>query len=374
MSFRTLRRWLVAVATTLLIVVGLVACGGSDSESASETAGVGEATTDSASTDASEGAPAVEFVSHETKLKRCTPEPEPGSYTIGWSSPLDSNESLHTMARAMQLETEALGGKFILEDAAGDPDKQVATIQRLINEDADAIVVSPLDPGAVKPVLEQARKAGIQVIGHEVETASPNLPPGYDAQVVQERDRLAYLAAQEMAELVPQGSEIGQINFAVPVPSLEYYTERVKYWAEQFGLKPVAVALDPKGEIAGGEEAMSQLLSEAPDIAGLIAYNDESGTGARSVIRSQGKDIPVVTQNGGDLAYSSIESGVLQASSQIGITGVGICLVRGAYNLLNGEEVPPTVRGLDEPVLLDEDNIDEVPTWDEILEERFGTK
>jgi ribose transport system substrate-binding protein len=299
-------------------------------------------------------------------------EPERGDLTIGFASALDANETVNYEGRAIKLETERLGGRYILADAAGDPDKQVSDIERLIAQRVDAIIVFPLDANALTPVLSRAEEAGIPVVGIEANVESKEAAEGYDTQVWQRRDFMSYLQAKEAARIMPPGAKFGQVGFAVPVPTIEKQVERARHWAEQFGLASLGRVDNQTDDIAGGEKAMTELFGQYPDMQGLIAYNEESATGAQAAARQQGKrDMPLIGNNGGSLGFESVRSGRISATVQIQVPDVGRFTTWAAYLLAQGKEVPPVVM-TGEPKVVNPETVESVQTWEQSLQERYG--
>lgn len=347
-------------------LAGFAAACGDDDSGGSETTADGTTATEGG--DAAE----VEFVSIEQEVDECYVEPEDGDLTIGFSNPLDANETVNFEARAMQLEVEELGGKFINQDAGGDPDKQVSDIEQLVAQEVDALVVFPLDAKAVTPALKKAQDAGIPVLGIEMNLDSTDPGPGVDTQIWQGRDYASYLQAQAAAELMEPGATFAQIGFAVPVPTIEKSVERAAFWAEEYGLMTGPRADNQTDDIAGGEEAMTEILGQNPDIQGLIAYNEESATGAAAATRQQGSDIPLVGNNGGSLGFQSVEAGTIDATVKFQVPDIGRCAVWGAYDLAQGTDVPETVIA-PQPALITSETIADVPTWEDTLNERYGS-
>jgi ribose transport system substrate-binding protein len=358
-------RRVLALLALLATVVVLAACGDSDSD---------EGDSGDAGTTTTAQVADVEFTgSVQEGLEQCYPEPRREALTIGHANAVDANEALNAQARGMKLETERLGGTFINADSGGDIDKQVSDIERMVAQRVDALIVFPLDPKALAPALRKAEAAGIPVVGVEVVLDDVDPGPGYDTQVWMQRDYSAYLQAQAAAGLLEPGSTIAQIGLGVPTPSTEFAVERATYWAEQFGLEPLGRAdnPNPSGDVTGGEQAMTEILGQYPDVEGIISFNEESATGAASAARAQGIDIPIVGQNGGSLGYGSVESGKIDATVQYQNADVGICAARGAYDLAQGVEVPKAVIP-GELKVITRDNVAEVPTVDDVLRERFG--
>lgn len=356
---RSWKRRLLLVAAPLILAIIVAACGGDDDD-------------DNGAMDDAPEVAEVEFTgSPEQEVETTYPEPEPEDLTIGFSNPLDANESVNFEGRAMKLEVEELGGEFVNVDAEGDVDKQVGDVERLVAQQVDAMIVFPLDAQALNPALRRAENAGIPTVGIEVDLDSTD-PGPVDTQVWQGRDRMAFLQAQAAAELLPADGTFAQMGFAVAVPSIEKFVERAAFWAEQFGLESVGRVDNPSDDIAGGEQAMTEILGQFPDIDGLIAYNEESATGANAAVRAQGvEDLPLIGGNGGSLGFSSLESGRIDATVQIPAPDVGRQAAWAAYDLAQGTEVPETVVA-GEPKVITQETIDEVPTWEETLNDRYG--
>lgn len=370
-----LRKRIVAMALLALLLTVAVAACGSDSSSTDEGTESAPESTEGAPESTGggdESIPDIAFTGFESKLPKCYADPKAEPLKIGYASPSEVNEATATLAKVIENEVKELGGTLVKEDAKSEPDRQVTQIQRLFASGVDALIVFPVDPSAVAAVMKQGEASGIPVLAINADNNQADPGPGYDTQVLWKAGEAGYLDAKHMAELVPQGSEVAQMKLIVPVGVIERLIGEAKHYAEEFGLKPVALVSNETDDIAGGEKAMSGLLGESPNIKGLMAYNDESATGAYAAARSQGKEIALLGGNGGALAYSSIESGKIDGSHQYPIVDIGRCAVKGAYDLAQGTKVPIAV-GPGEVKVLDEETIGEDPTWDEQIEEIYGT-
>ena len=356
------------LAVVLALTLGLAACGGDDEEEPEAT----PAPTATAEEPAEE-APEVEFTgSIEEDVPVGYDEPEEGEYRLGFLNPLQGNEFLNTLGRSMRLETERLGGTLVELDAAGDVDRQVSQFEQLVAQRVDGIFAFPLDPASVEPALTRAKAAGIPVITIDLNFESTEDIGEFDSQILQRRDEAAYLGAREMASRLDEGASVATIDFAIQVPSIVYSVERARHWAEQFGLEVLGNASNPSDDIAGGERAMTELLGNFPDLNGVIGYNDPSAIGAAAAARAQGRrDLVFGGQNGGSDALEAIRAGRLTYTAKLDPPSMGKFAAWGLYNLLQGNEVPKTVKA-EEPQIVTQDNIDDVQSWSEQLEEEYG--
>jgi ribose transport system substrate-binding protein len=358
------RRLLCMLVAVFALALALGACGGDDDDGGNGGGGGG-----------GDGAAAqeVEFTgSLELDVPEGYEEPESGNLRLGFLNPLGANEFLSTLGQAMRLETERLGGELVELDAEGDVNTQVSQFNQLIAQDLDGIAVFALDPGALAPAVRRANRAEIPLVTIDLNFESTTELSGFDSQVWQRRDEAAFLGAQHMASQIDEGADIATIDFAVQVPSIVFSIERAEHWATEFGLNVVGNASNPSDDIAGGEEAMTELIGNFPDIAGVIAYNDPSAIGAASAARAQGRtDLVFGGQNGGSDALEALQAGRLDYSVKLDPPSMGKAFAWGLYNLNQGKEVPPTVKA-GPPKLVTQDNVDQVQSWEEELQAEYG--
>jgi ribose transport system substrate-binding protein len=356
---------LVALVALFAVATALGACGDDDDGGSGGDSGGGGGSSEVAD---------VPFTgSLELDVPEGYPEPKPGQLRLGFLNPLKANEFLNTLGRAMQLETEKLGGEFVELDAKGDVNTQVSQFNQLIAQKLDGIAVFALDPGSVAPAVKRAKAAGIPLVTIDLNFESTTDIDGFDSQVWQRRDEAAYLGAREMASQVGNGADVATIDFAVKVPSIVYSIDRANFWAQKFGLNVLGNASNPTDDIAGGEKAMTELLGKFPDITGVIGYNDPSAIGAASAARAQGnRDLTFGGQNGGSDALEAIRAGRLSYTAKLDPPSMGKAFAWGLYDINQGTDVPKTVKA-GKPELVTDDNVDQVKSWDEQLEEEYGS-
>jgi ribose transport system substrate-binding protein len=362
---RRLGAMLVVLVALFAVATALGACGDDDDGSSGGDSGGGGGSSDVAD---------VPFTgSLELDVPEGYPEPKSGQLRLGFLNPLKANEFLNTLGRAMQLETEKLGGEFVELDAKGDVNTQVSQFNQLIAQKLDGIAVFALDPGSVAPAVKRANAADIPLVTIDLNFESTTDIDGFDSQVWQRRDEAAYLGAREMASQVGNGADVATIDFAVKVPSIVYSIDRANFWAKKFGLGVLGNASNPTDDIAGGEKAMTELLGKFPDISGVIGYNDPSAIGAASAARAQGnRDLTFGGQNGGSDALEAIRAGRLSYTAKLDPPSMGKAFAWGLYDLNQGTNVPKTVKA-GKPELVTQDNVDQVKSWDEQLEEEYGS-
>lgn len=68
---------------------------------------------------------------------------------------------------SMKAMIEAAGDIYISADAQSSSDKQIADINSLIAQGADALIIVPQDPSAIVPAVEAASRQGIPVVAYD---------------------------------------------------------------------------------------------------------------------------------------------------------------------------------------------------------------
>lgn len=285
--------------------------------------------------------------------------------TVGFLIPNGAVEVLSALGRAMDAAVKAQGGKVITYDAQAQPDKQVTQMQQLVDRGVNAIVVWPLDAKALDPVIRSASAKGIPVIGMEV-NPDPNGDIGqFTTQVTTGADQVGFNSAREMARVSPS-AEVAIAGFVVPVPSIRAQTEAMGQWAKKFGLKVVAEVENQTDDVAGGMTAAGGALAQNPNIAGVLAYSDQTAIGAALAARESGRQIQTIGTNGGSDAFEAIKQGRLHATLQFPIATWAQQLTRAAYSavLSPNTKLPKTVYPEVLPLITAE-NVSQAKTFDE---------
>lgn len=339
------------VAVGAAAALALTGCSsGSSSSTASASAPAGSAAASAGSSDSGAVLGAANIASvmaaytgPDSKLpKTFGPAAEDGALKIGWSSPNDGNELISRLGTAVEAATKAKGGTFVMYDAQADVGKQVGQIQQLVNDKVDAIVVWPLAAEALAPSLKLAKEAGIPVVAMEVAPDGSTELGDYTGQIIYGRDMMAYVTSNLMSQLFP-GGELAVVKFAVPVPSMIFYAERVTAYATEAGMKPVGTFDVATDTVAGGQEMAAPVLSKYPNLQSLISFNDPTAIGATAAARAASRELTAFGGNGEDAGIEAVKSGQLALTVQPPLDVWATELVNGAYLAKAGTEIPKTI-------------------------------
>jgi ABC-type sugar transport system substrate-binding protein len=228
-------------------------------------------------------------------------------FTIGCQNPVGpGNETTTVFCKGVQAEAAALGMKYIGLNDDLSVSKQVTNFNQLLAQGANAIVLYPLAPNALRASLSKANQQHVAVIGLNVTFTKSATAPGYNAQVWEGRG----------------------------------------------------------DDINGGQRAMSGLLGKYSKIDGVLAYNDPSAVGAYTAARSGGRTgIKIIGINGSSLALTALKAGHIAATIQVDAVGQGAQAAGAAYDVLTKQGLPLPHVVVREPRLITKSNIRTTSSW-----------
>ena len=76
----------------------------------------------------------------------------------------------NNIQKAMEEKVAELGWELIVQDAAGDANKQLSQVQDFITSKVDAIVIAPTNSAGSKSMVELADKAGIPMFTMDIKS------------------------------------------------------------------------------------------------------------------------------------------------------------------------------------------------------------
>jgi ribose transport system substrate-binding protein len=272
-------------------------------------------------------------------------------YVVGFSNPTDAQPVLQAFQAALIAAGKNLGIKVVPMDAQLNVQTQVSNIQQMVAEHMNGIIVFPLAPDTLNPVLNQAKQAGIKVLGYNAVIQPPakgaSIAP-YDANFDQGEDyQGTNLLAQYISQQIKgQGNVLG-IGIGAPVPSLQFMMQQYQadLKSSAGSVKWLETASNPTDDIAGGQKAAQEAVTKYQGkINAVMAYNDDSAIGAAIALKDADvKDPVIVGMNGDPQGVAAIQNG--QMSAMIDIVPWRQALIGAAMidQLLTGKSVPTWV-------------------------------
>jgi ribose transport system substrate-binding protein len=228
-------------------------------------------------------------------------------------------------------------------DCAFAPEAQIAALHRLRDEKPDAIISIPVANSAVAQAHRSVARAGIKLL--LLDNVPTGLLPGSDYVSLVSADNfgLGKIAAEFLAERLPQGASVGVLS----------------YHAEFFATNEREIAFDkwirinrPDVQLrvrkfervqTAGQDALS-LMADQPELGGLFVVWDTPAMEAVKALRRAGHQLPVVTVDLGreaaiDLASDGMIHGVAAQQPYL----QGLAVARTCILALLGKQTPDWV-------------------------------
>lgn len=191
--------------------------------------------------------------------------------------------------RGMKQAAEELGiDAVFLGPPTGDVAQQIAIIEDQISRGVDAIVISPNDDKAVKPVIQKAMKKGIEVF-----TWDSDAP---------DSERIFYVAAADdvgigemvidfIADEIGGKGKVGVMSGSLSAPNLNLHVKGVEEGAKKHpGIELVRPYIYNDDDQQKAIQGAIALLQRHPDLAAFACVNSPGVPGAARAVIQAGKE------------------------------------------------------------------------------------
>ncbi len=242
--------------------------------------------------------------------------------SIGVSMALFDDNFLTILRTSMQKEMKKDGVKSQIEDAKGDVSQQLQQVQNFIGQGVDAIIVNPVDTNAVKPIMDQATKAGIPLV-------FVNRRP--QAELT---DKMAYvgsdsiLAGRLQMEALAKAMN-GKGNVAILLGDLanESTRDRTKGVEEVVAKYPnIKIVQKQTAKFTRNDavDVVSNWMTSGEDIQAIASNNDEMAIGALQALGKNPNHILIAGVDGTPDALQMLKSGKMIATIFQDAKGQGV--------------------------------------------------
>jgi len=265
---------------------------------------------------------------------------------VSWSN--FQEERWKTDEAAIKAAIAAAGGKYIAADAQSSAQKQLADIESLIAQGANALIVLAQDSSAIAPAVQKAVDEGIPVVGYDRLIENPSaFYITFDNKEVGRMQARAVFAAKPFGNYAfIKGSSAdpnADFLFAGQMDVLKDALAAGK-------IKNVGEAYTDGWLPANAQKNMEQILTKANNkVDAVVASNDGTAGGAIAALAAQGLagSVPVSGQDGDHAALNRIALGtqtvsVWKDARQLGKRAAQIALLLAAGTKMS--EVPGVVK------------------------------
>lgn len=255
-----------------------------------------------------------------SSAQTCT-NPKPGALklkglVVGFSqSENEQNPFRATETASVRAAAKAAGVKRLLYTNANDNQaKQVADIQSMINQGAQALIVAPNDSTGLQPAFAQARAKGIPIVTIDRQTAGTACED-FITFLGSDFYRQGQRAAQALADATGGHAIIAEIQGGygntVESQRTDGFADVLKKYP---GMKIVATQT-ANWSATEAQNVMAQILLAHPDVNAVYAQADTMVMGAMTALRQAGKQhgVTIVSIDGTKDFVSAIANGTATA-------------------------------------------------------------
>lgn len=275
---------------------------------------------------------------------------------VGFSALMMSSEFFTDMSNQMQEYFEARGMQYSVADANGDPQTQIQTIENFVQMGMDYIICFVVDRVSISDALIRARQTGafVIVIGtvlDDKEAADVCISISqYESGVVE-----AELGAAWIEEHYPDAAD-GSVKVGILENS-----ENEDAVARCNGLKTIT-ELTKKAVIveehettqaegaAAGQNMAEMMLMNNPDLAVILTYGTDQGSGANEAAMANGsvnkETFAVFTIDTAEFIRGKVRESAQGTSVLRGTVMLGEGTPMTCYNLMDGSWMDRVVDGV----------------------------
>ena len=232
---------------------------------------------------------------------------------VSWSN--FQEERWKTDEAAMKEAIEAAGDSYISADAQSSAAKQLADVESLIAQGANALIILAQDAGAIGPAVEKAAAEGIPVVGYDRLIENPDA-----FYITFDNKEVGRMQARAVLAAMPEGN-YAFIKGSSADPNADFLfsgqMEVLKEAMDAGKIKNVGEAYTDGWKPENAQRNMEQILTTNNNkIDAVVASNDGTAGGVVAALAAQGLDgsVPVSGQDGDHAALNRVALGTQTVS------------------------------------------------------------
>lgn len=263
------------------------------------------------------------------------------SQSQGNENPFRAEETKSVREAAKSVHAK----RYLYTNAHSNEAKQVADVESMINQGAQALVIAPLNSTGLQPAFAQAAAKHIPIITIDRHTAG-TICTDYLTFMGSDFYKQGEIDARQLAKATHGHAVIAELQGAYG-NSVE--TARTKGFAHVIkkhpGMKIIA-AQTANWSTTDAQKVMSEILLAHPNVNAVYTQSDTMMFGALTAIRDAGKkagsQIKIVTIDGTKQGVQDIKDGLVYADDETN-PRFGPIAMKELQNWFDGKPVPQHV-------------------------------
>jgi len=235
---------------------------------------------------------------------------------VGFSqSENEQNPFRATETASVRAAAKAAGVKRLLYTNANDNEaKQVADIESMINQGAQALIVAPNDSTGLQPAFAQARAKGIPVVTIDRQTAG-TVCQDFIAFLGSDFYKQGERAAKALAQATGGKATIAEIQGGYGNTVESQRTDGFAAGLKAYPNMKIVAAQTGNWSTTEAQKVMEQILLAHPDVNAVYTHADTMAIGAITALRQAGKlkGVKIVSIDGTKEIVTDIDQGIVAA-------------------------------------------------------------
>lgn len=292
-----------ALLLALVMVFGLVACGGDTTADTSTPADTGDAAADTGDT-ADTGDDAAADTGDDAAAEEM-------NITVSIAS-FDNTFASFVMARMDNYAAEHPGLNISYLDGANDAATQITQIEQAVINGTQAVICLAVDATQVQPIITACNDAGVPLIAFNREFE------GCDTFVGADNADAGRLVAERCGEILGGSGNIALVQGIMGQANTYERTDAIVATLEE-EYPDIEIVLDGAADWKRdkGLELVETWLQSGTEFDAVIALNDDSALGAQQALDAAGlaDEIPVLSINGDPSGINGVKDGLLDCTA-----------------------------------------------------------
>lgn len=265
---------------------------------------------------------------HDTYNESGVPKLDLTTATVGFAqSEKEANPFRIAETQSIKDEAAKIGvGKLLTTNAESDLNKEISDIKSMIDQGAQALIISPLNSEGLDPALDYAKSKQVPIMTIDRLLTTKTACVDYIGWVGSDFVEQGRRAFDALSAATGDNCNLAVLLGAAGV---NVTTDRQAGFEEQMAAKGSKMKVIAKQaadyERAKGQTVTAQLIQANPEINCIYAHNDEMALGAVAALKDAGKapgDVKIVTIDGTKGAVQGIIdgwiAGVIESNPRFG--------------------------------------------------------
>jgi D-xylose transport system substrate-binding protein len=241
---------------------------------------------------------------------------------------------------AIQAVLEEAGAEYISTDAGSSAEQQLADVEQLIADGADALIILAQDGTAILPAVQSALEQGIPVIAYDRLIEDPGA-----FYITFDNVEVGRMQAREILELVPEGNYVFIKGNQADANADFLFGGQMEILQESIdsgAIVNVGESYTDNWDPAIAQTNMEQFLTDNNnDVQAVVASNDGMAGGVVAALEAQGLagQVPVSGQDGDPAALNRVALGTQAVSVWKNAFALGQTAGEIALQLAQGAEL-----------------------------------